>query len=257
MPTSHNFYTEHVSLSRVGQMVDFRVHNLTTTERNTLAAALGAAHEGLHVWDTDQKKQYYWNGTTFVAGVDTITGAMQYKGAHTSLTTAPAVPEIGYTYVFTGTAGTLTWAGQTFLPDAEIQPQDILIYRGDNIWDIVQGDDDYATETVEGNIRIASQALVNGGTNLTDAVVPATLQGFVNARGFAKTYFANGINTTALTPFRVTHGLSLQNKDSYVISVKDSSSQEITLSVTSFDTNSLDIISSIALSNLKVTVVGF
>lgn len=255
--TTHNFYTERVSLNRVGQLVDFRVHNLSTTERNTLAAALNSTHEGLHVWDTTEKRQYYWDGTMFIAGVPIPAGAMQYKGAHTSLTTAPAMPEVGYTYVFTGTAGTLTWAGQTFLPDAEIQPQDVLIYRGDNIWDIVQGDDDYATETVEGNIRIANQALVNGGTNTTDAVVPATLQGFVNARGFAKTYFVNGINTTALTPFTINHGLSLQNKDSYVISVKDSNSQEITVSVTSVNTNSLDILTSISLSNLKITVVGF
>lgn len=253
---THNFYTD-ISLNRVGQAVDFRVHNLTTSQRDTLAAALGAAHEGLHVWDTDQKKQYYWNGSAFVAGVDTVAGAMQYKGAHTSLTTAPVGFDIGYTYVFTGTAGTLTWAGQTFLPDAEIQPQDVLIYRGSNTWDIIQGDDDYATETVEGNVRLASQSTVNGGTNTTDVIVPATLQGFVNARGFAKTYFANGVNTTALTPLTITHGLSLQNKDSYVISVKDSNSQEITVSVTSVTVNTLDILSSVSLSNLKVTVVGF
>ena len=260
MPVStlpaHNFYTD-IDGSRVAQILDFRVQNLTTSERNTLAAALGADNEGIHVWDVTEKLQYYWNGTAFIQGVALIQGAMVYKGTHTSLSTAPVGADIGYTYVFTGTAGTLTWSGQTFFPDAEIQPSDMLIYRGTNVWDNIQGDDDYATETDAGNVRLAAQSLVNAGVNTTDVVVPSTLNGYRISKALASTYFENGVTTVALTPKRITHGLNLQNKDSYIASVKNSSSQEITVSIVSFDANSFDIISSVALTNLKVTVIGF
>lgn len=252
------FYHD-INLLRVSQLKDFRVHNLTTTERDTLAAALGAANEGIHVWDTTEKRQYYWDGATFVPGVSqsAVTGGMVYKGAISDSATAPVSPEVGFTYVWQGGEATLTWAGQTFSPDAQVSNGDQIIYRETNTWDVFQADVDIATETEAGIAEIATQAEANAATADDKIITPAKLQGFVVARGFAKTYFAGAVNTTALTPFTVSHNLGLQNKDSYVISVKDSASSEIMVDVDSVDSNSLTITTNVSTTNLKVTVIGF
>ena len=47
-------------LQQVAQLLNARKHNVTTAERSTLAGALGAANEGLFVWDTDEKLGYTW-----------------------------------------------------------------------------------------------------------------------------------------------------------------------------------------------------
>ena len=244
-----------LDFNKVLQLLNVRVQNLTTTERNSLASTLNGANIGLHVYDTTEKQPYYWDGSAFVP--TKVQGAMVYKGTVTSLTTAPVGFEVGSTYVFTGTAGTLTWAGQTFSPDANVEVGDILIYRGSNTWDIIEGNDVQATETQLGNVKLAPQATVNAGTNTTDVVTPATLNGFVTNRAFAKTYFNNTVNITALTPLTITHNLGLQNKNSFVCSVKDSNGSEIIIDVDSVDTNSITLTAGIALSNVSVTVIGF
>lgn len=255
---SQSFYSD-IALHRVSQITDFRVHNVTTTQRDALAAVLGAPNEGLHVWDTTLKQQFYWNGTEFINGVagTSMPGAMVYKGTITDDANAPAAPDVGYVYVWDTTSATLAWAGQTFSPDASVQKGDQIIYRGANVWDIFQADLNPASQTDSGYSRFGTQPEVNAATATDLGVSPATLQGFVDARAFGKVYFNSAINTTALTPFTVTHNLNLQNKDSFVISIKNSAGAEITLDVVSATVNTLTITSSVSLSNLKVTVIGF
>lgn len=244
-----------LDFSLVAQILNARLHNVTTTARNTLASTLNGSNEGLIVYDTTENQIYVWDGSAFVP--TKVQGAMVYKGTKTSLTVAPTNPETGFTYVFTGTAGTLTWAGQTFNPDANVESGDVLIYRGSNVWDIIEGNDVQATETQLGNIRLASQAKVNAGVDAEDAVTSATLNGFVTSKAFAKTYFNNTVNITALTPLTITHNLGLQNKSSFVCSVKDSQGSEIVLDIDSNDSNSILLTSVVAFNNLSVTIIGF
>lgn len=106
--TSRQIYVD-LDFNKVAQILNARLHNLTTTERNTLANTLDGTHVGLVVYDTTEKQIYTWDGSVFLP--TKVQGAMVYKGTVTSLTTPPADFDIGYTYVFTGTPGTLTWAG--------------------------------------------------------------------------------------------------------------------------------------------------
>lgn len=253
-----DFYHD-VDLLRVSQLLDFRVHNVTTTQRNTLGSALGAPNEGLHVWDVTEKKQYYWDGTQWVHGVVAggTPGGMVYVGTYSNPTTAPPNPEVGYVYLWDGGDATLTWADQTILPNAEVQNGDQIIYRGVDTWDTFQADLDPATETTSGYVRIATEPETNAATADNLAVSPKNLQSFVDARGFARTYFNNAVNATALTPLNIEHNLNLQNKDSFVISVKNSSGVEVSVSVASVDVNNTTITTSIAVTNLKVTIIGF
>ncbi len=157
---------------------------------------------------------------------------------------------------YTGAPGTLTWTDQTFFPDAEISTYDQLLYRAADTWDIIQGDVDYATETEAGIIDLATQSEVNAGTG-TGAIIPGTLAGFATNKAFAKTYFVNSVSVTANTAFTVNHALNTQNKDSFVISIKNTAGSEISLDVDSVDTNNLTITSAVSLTGLKVCVVGF
>lgn len=247
-------YYHDLDLVKVGQLINTRLHNVTTTQRNALASTLAGANEGLVVFDTDENQIYIFDGSVFLP--TKVQGAMVYKGTVTSLTTAPAGAETGFTYVFTGTPGTLTWAGQTFSPDPDVEVGDVLIYRGGNVWDIIEGNDDIASETVAGNIRLATQSEVNAGAVTDEAVTPATLAGYASNKQLGRSYFAT-VNIAALTPFTVTHNLNLSNKDAFVVRTANSSGSEISLDVDSVDANSLTLTAAIALSNVRVFVIGF
>lgn len=253
---SEKQYYHDLDLVEVGQFLRFRVHNATTAARTALGGSLGAGNDGLHIWDTDEKQQYYWDGTQWVQGVQTITGAMIYKGAHSDLANAPSSPEVGYVYRMT-TGGTLTWAGQTFQPNAEVQVGDSVIYAGSDTWDVYQGDADEATETTLGLVEIATQAEANAGTDATRVITPATLAGVLANLKLAKTYYEESITLVATTPKTITHNLALSNKDTFTIRVCNSSGSDISVDVDSVDVNSLTLTSFVGLTNVKVTVIGY
>lgn len=245
-----------LDLMSVGQIINFRIHNVTTSVRTTLAGSLNSNHKGLQVWDTDLEQGFAWTGTAWKAVGAAVSNPMTYQGGHSSLTTTPSSPAQGHAYVMTS-AGTLTWAGQTFSPSAVVELGDMVVYRGSNVWDIYQANAQAASETVAGLIELATQAETNAGADDQRAVTPAKLAGFVAARGFARTYFNNSLTLVANTPLTVTHNLGLQNKDSFTVSVKDSAGSEIGIDIDSVDINSLTLTSSVALSGVKICVTGF
>lgn len=252
MPAIKEIYHS-LDFKQVSELLNVRIQNLTTTERNTLASSLNSTNMGLVVYDTTEKTLYTWSGTSFETSK--VQGVMTYKGTVTSLTTSPSNPATGDTYVFTGTPGTLSWSSQTFSPSADIEVGDLLIYRGSNTWDIVEGNDVAATESVSGNVTLASQSEVNAGSG-NKVVTSATLSGFVSNKKLAKTYFAT-VNIEALTPLQVTHNLALQNKDAFIARVATADGSEISLDVDSVDVNSINLTSSVSLTGVRVFVVGF
>lgn len=249
-------YYHNIDLGNVSQIKGTRKQNLTTAARVSLGSSLNTAHEGLFVWDTDLKAEFNWNGSAWVQAGGSVAGAMVYMGTHASLSTAPSTPSIGYVYALT-TGGTITWAGQTINPSAVVQVNDQAVYRGSDVWDILQGNSVEATTSTLGLTQLATQGVVNTGTNTTAVVTAETLTGFVQNKGFAKTYFNSSVSVSAGTPFNIVHNLGLQNKDSFTISVKDSSGSEVSLDVDSVDVNTLTIEAGIALTGLKVVVIGF
>lgn len=239
---------------KVGILKDWRVNPLTTGQRTTLGGTLNASHKGLPVFDTTLNQVFYWDGAAWVSGTAPVTGAMTYKGTYSDLVNAPGTSANGDTYFIT-TAGTLTWAGITFNPSPIVQVGDLVVRRDATNWDVVQGNSLPASETAQGIIEIATQAETNAGTDDARAVTPLKVATYITNQGLSKTYFASGVVLVANTPLTVNHNLNLQNRDSFIISVKDGNS-EVGVDVDSVNVNSLTIEASIAVASCTVVVIG-
>lgn len=152
------------------------------------------------------------------------TGALIYKGGYNPVTNSPAITTAGVG-VKTGWTYVVTNAG-TFLGE-DVEAGDMIIAKVDNPlttlsnWQLVNKNIPSivsATTTVEGIIRIATQAEVDAGVVNNAAVTPATLQATLNAQvnGYAAN-FGNGSSTT----FTITHGLNTQDVQVQVQRVSD------------------------------------
>lgn len=244
-----SFYHD-INLENVSQLKNARIHNITTTDRGTLGGGLNSSNKGLLVFDTDLSEFYFWDGTAWVAIGGVSTGAMVLQGVVAFNAAEPGTPSTGDYYIFSS-AGTNTWEGSTV-----VQTGDSAVWDG-TAWKFIQGNAVSSSETIEGLIEIATQAETNAGSDDLRAVTPAKLTSFANTKQFAKMYSANVASVIAETPTTVTHNLNLSNRDAFVINVMDSGNSQISVDVDSVDANSITISSSITLSNVRVTIIGF
>jgi hypothetical protein len=58
-----------LDLQSVNQLQNYRIHNVTTTERISMSAQLTQANTGLHVFDVTEGLPYYWTGIAWAEGV--------------------------------------------------------------------------------------------------------------------------------------------------------------------------------------------
>jgi hypothetical protein len=243
------FYHD-LDLVKVSQLLNARIHNITTTDRTTLGGTLNSAHKGLLVFDTDLLGFYGWSGSAWASVSASVAGAMTYKGGIAHNATEPATPATGDTYVFTS-AGTCTWNSSDV-----VQISDSAIWNGTS-WDFYQGNVVDATESVKGIVELASTAEAQAGTATNVVMTPANTKSWTDQNKFAKVYFGNTITLVANTPFTIAHNLALQNRNAFNINVMDSAHSQISVDVDSTDQNNLTITSAVALSGVSVTVTGF
>lgn len=255
-------YYHNIDLVKVGQLVNARKHNLTTTEREALAATLSVDNEGLFVWDTTLKAGFTWSGTEFLADAINLEGDVVFKGlidASVALDD-PGQPQVvtaksGYEYVVS-VAGTLTLTGVTFSPNAVVEVGDRVLFTSATQAYVQQRNDAEATEAALGNVRLASQAEVTAGTQATEAVTPATLGGALVANKYVKQYFGSVNVPAGATGVNVAHGLSLNDAAAFQVNTVDASGNQVSLEVDTVDANTLRLRSLVALTGIKVTVQG-
>lgn len=254
------FYHD-IDLVNVGQLIGTRKQNVTTAERDALALLLGLENVGLFVYDTDDKREYTWDGVQFVAAAIEIEGDVIFKGlidASLPLDDAgqpqPIQAVSGHEYVVS-VAGTLSLTGVTFNPSGVAEVGDRVLFVSATEAFVQQRNDEQATESTLGNVRLASQAEVNDGIDALKAVTPATLQGKLDGEKYVRQFTAL-VNVPALTPLTVTHNLNLEDRDAFVINTMRGNSQ-VSLDVDSVDANSLTLTSLLPLTDVRVTIQGF
>ena len=247
---STKLYYHDLDLVKVSELLNARIHNITTSDRTTLAGTLNSNHKGLLVYDTDLSAFYAWNGSAFAAVSTTISGAMTFKGVVAFNASEPGTPATGDFYVFSN-AGTNTWESSDV-----VQAGDSVVWDGTN-WKFIQGNVIDATESVKGIVELASTAEAQAGTATNVVMTPANVKSWTDQNKHAKVYFATTISLTANTPFTVAHNLALQNRNAFTINVIDSAHSAISVDVDSTDQNNLTITSAVALTGVSVTVIGY
>lgn len=249
-------YHHSPDFQKVNELLQARLQNITTTDRGTLGGTLGAGNAGLIVWDTDTESQFVWDGAAWVEQSAALTNPVQYKGRITDLSDPANVEAVaGYMYVVDVT-GTLTITGVTFSPSAAVEAGDQVVFSSATTADIYQKNDVAASETVAGNIEIATQVETDAGTDDTRALTPLKLATYANNKAIARTYFEDGITLTNNTAVTVTHNLGLTDPSAFACRVANSSGSEIEVDIDNSDANSFTITAQPAVANAKVFVTG-
>jgi len=244
-----SFYHD-IHLHKVSELVEARIQNIATTDRTTLGGTLNTSNKGLVVFDTDLSKLFIWGGSAWQEVAASVSGAMTYKGSVAFNATEPTSPSVGDFYVFSD-AGTNTWNTSDV-----VQAGDSAVWNGTS-WDFIQGNVVDASETVKGVVELATTAEVITGTDTTRAVTAAGVAAKLADYKAAKVYYNDSVSLTANVAQSIAHNLSLQNRNAFTINVMDSSHSQISVDVDSTDQNNLTITSAVALTGVKVTIIGF
>ena len=175
-----NFYHD-IDLGLVGQLKNARVHNLSTSEIQTLAGSLTASHRGLMVFNTTTNTLETWNGSGFSSYSYEVTGDIKFAGLINPASSSSVVPVAGAQYVV-DTAGTLSTQGGaiTYNPSAVVEEGDVVLFVNATTAYVTQRNLLQATESTLGTVRIASQGEVDAGAVADEVVTPSTLHGYVN-----------------------------------------------------------------------------
>lgn len=246
----------------VYQILGFRLQNVTDAEMSVLAGILGADNAGLTVWNTSQDASFIWTGSEFSGVGVEVQGDMRFAGlidASVAIDNASqpqsVSPVAGHQYVVS-VAGSLSpgSTGVSFSPSPDVEVGDHVLFVSSSEAYVLQRNDDEATETDLGNIRLATQAEVNAGQGTSKAVTPATLTGKLASDKVARVYFGShdlGAGTT-----QITHGLGLQDQDAFTFNAMFGGSQR-SFDVDSVDENTIEINTLIPRTGVKITVIGF
>lgn len=284
---AEKLYYHDINMAKVSQLLNARAQNVTTAQMVSLAATLDGSNKGLFVYNIDENKNYTWNGTEFVADNIEVIGQVVFKGDINPANAGTVEKVSGFQYVVSA-GGTLASAGVTFTPSAEVEIGDVVLFTSETTAIVVQRNDVNSTETVAGNIRLATQAEVDTGLVTDEAVTPATLKGKLdpilaaqaakdleqdgrltavegvntaqNGRltsleaDRVKHYFAT-VNLVAGTPLNVSHALNLANANGFVVNTTFGGSQ-VSLDIDVVDANTIALTSLVPLTGVNVTVIG-
>jgi hypothetical protein len=251
------FYHD-IDLVKVGQLTNARLQNVADA---AALAAITTPGVGQIVYQVDTDELKIYDGAVWDTIAPTIEGDVVFRGtidASLALNNVGQPQTVtaasGNQYVVT-TAGTLTLTGVTFSPSAAAEVGDIVLFTSASQAYVIQRNIEAASETVAGFVELATTAEVTAGTDTTRAVTPAGLASAMQTNQYTRQY--SGVLTTvnADEATTVTHGLALINRDAFVVNVMLGNSA-ISVDVDSVDADSLTITSSVALSNVRVTVVG-
>ncbi len=192
MPQYPNLVIDaNLSISKLGQLSNARLQNVTSAGRLTLeqelvaSELLGNDHNGQVVFDVNEGQLYVFvsANSQFERISNDIQGDVIYRGdinptltSQSTSTSGPIQAKKGNQYI-ANAAGDLVMSGVTFYPDNKVQIGDAVIFWDASTAWIFQSNTGPATTEQAGTIDIATQQTVDDGLSDSEAVTPATLAG--------------------------------------------------------------------------------
>jgi hypothetical protein len=218
----------------------------------------GVATKGRFVYNTATGRLSYDDGAAIqqVANMNDVAGLLDFKGGYNATTNTPNLVSPAPGVVKKGDYYVVTVGGTFFTETLEVG--DSLFANIDDPsvladWTIMQANVVYATETIAGVIKLATQAQVTAGTDDTTAVTPLKLATWVGTYGVKK-YISPPTNVGGGTPVTFTHNLNNTSPQVQVKSV--ATGALITLATDNFTANGVDITKNGATLSVIVIVEG-
>lgn len=205
--------------------------------------------EGQVYYNTVLKEYFGFDGTSWISLSQVIDGALVIQGEITNANTNPSfpgTPSAGDVWFITTNAGTVGGIA--------VEIGDQLIYASTG-WFIMQKNVVSATESVQGVVRIATQAETNAGTEDTAAITSLKLTTFMVAKSYVKQVVSVITSLVANTPQTVTHGLGLANANNIIVQCYQAGEQ-IVVRVAPSTINAVVIEANTTLANVTVTMHG-
>lgn len=240
--------------------IDLNGNQLLTSLFELLLADPGTPAEARFWYNSTDKRMKYYNGTSVltVADLSDVTGTLKFIGGYNATTNvpnltspAPGTIKAGYYYV-------VTVAGTFF--GAQLEIGDSLFANVDNPsslanWTIVQANIQYASETVAGYIKLATQALTDAGVDDTTAVTPLKLTTFMTNKKYTKKYTQTPVSIGAVPGTQtITHNLGTQDVQ---VEVYDTTTfVRYTVTVVPNTPNTVQISANGATKTVRVNVIG-
>ena len=182
-----------------------------------------------------------------------VTGAMSFQGVLPLPANYPAAAAAGEVYVVStsgligGVSGLEAQVGDMVLSISSSVGGDQATAGAD--WTILENNNEQATETILGLIKIATQVLADAGSDNTTAITPLTLSTYITNAGITSKFavdldgageasvvrvFGGGVTT-----FTVTHNLGTLDT---VISVKEiATGEQVMVDITNVSINTVDV----------------
>lgn len=256
--SAKKFYHE-IDLSSVGQLLNSRIMNVTTEEELALSTqTLGPGNKGLVVYNVDDSRIKTWNGTSFDPFQIDVSGDIKFKGL---IDAEVALSEHGHFSLVPGSQyivvnnGTLDYEGATFEPTNEVEHGDHLLVGENSTIFVIQRNDTTASESIGGNIAIATVVETLVGDVDDEAVTPATLAALIQDKRYVSQSVTQ-TNLTANVPMTVVHNLNLDNMHAFTISIAENNAM-VYADVDVVDSNTVVITSLSNRENVTITIHGF
>lgn len=239
-----------------GVDIDLDLNQLLNSRVENVVVDPAVGNAGRIIYNTVSGRVKYDTGLVWqtIANLNDLTGALQFKGGYNATTNTPNLTSPAPGVVLQGYYYVVTVAGSFFGTALEIG--DSMFANVDNPsmladWTIVQANTTYATETVAGVIKLATQVLTDAGVDDTTVVTPLKLK---NTSYLPHKYISGSTTVGAGTPVTFIHNL---NNTAPVVSIKHvSSGALIDLAVDNFTANSFDVTKNGASINIIVSAQG-
>lgn len=240
--------------------IDLNENQLLTSLFEILASDPGSLVEARFWYNSTDKRLKYFNGTStlIVADLSDVTGTLKFQGGYNATTNTPNLTAPAPGAIKTGYYWVVTVAGTFFGTVLEVG--DSLFSNIDDPsvladWTIVQANVGYASETVAGIIKLATQVLTDAGVDDLTAVTPLKLNTWLTNKAITRKFVQTPVSIGTVPGVQtITHNLNTQDVQ---VEVYDTTTQvRYVVQVVPNTPNTVQISANGATKTVSVNVIG-